>query len=131
MSWEVFLLKTPTNRERDLSEVTEASAMPCWRVLRDMLYCRFPDLISGYAQLDDTIHFPFLSSPDYVLEFNLGVDSADEPLTGIMFSRPACGERWAYPLRFLCELLDARIVDCSGGDFWDWDNLPGWIASGL
>ena len=131
MSWEVFLLKTPTNRERDLGEVKDAAAMPCWRELKTMLRTRFPDLASGYAALDEGIDFPFLSSPDYTLEFNLGVESEDEPLTGIMFSRPGSGKRWAYPLKFLCELLDARIVDCSGGDFWDWDNLPDWIARGL
>ena len=131
MSWDVYLLKTPTNREKDLSEVTEAAPMPCWRELRQMLRCRFPDLISGYAQLESGIQFPVLSSPDYLLEFNLAVDSEEEPLTGIMFHRPGCGERWAYPLKFLCDLLDARIIDCGGGDFWDWDHLPGWIAKGL
>lgn len=131
MSYEVYLIKTPTNREKDLSEVTEAAPMPCWRELKGLLRGRFPDLISGYATLDEGIEFPILSSPDYALEFNLAVDSEDEPLTGIMFSRPSCGERWAYPLKFLCDLLDARIVDCGGGDFWDWDNLPDWIAEGL
>ena len=131
MSYEVFLLKTPTNQEKDLSEVTEPAPMPCWRELRKMLYCRFPDLICGYARLDDGINFPILSSPDYALEFNLAVESEDEPLTCIMFSRPGCGERWSYRLKFLCDLLDARIMDCSSGDFWDWDNLPDWIKAGL
>ena len=72
-----------------------------------------------------------LRSPDYALEFNLAVESEDEPLTGILFNRPGFGSRWAYPLKFLCEQLDARIIDCGGGDFWDWENLPDWIASGL
>ena len=131
MSWDVYLLKTETNREADLSEITEVAPMPCWRELKQILRCRFPDLISGYAHLDEGIHFPVLRSPDYALEFNLAVESEDEPLTGILFNRPGFGSHWAYPLKFLCELLDARIIDCGGGDFWDWENLPDWIASGL
>lgn len=131
MSWDVYLLKTETNRETDLSEITEVAPMPCWRELKQILRCRFPDLISGYAHLDEGIHFPVLRSPDYALEFNLAAESEDEPLTGILFNRPGFGSRWAYPLKFLCELLDARIIDCGGGDFWDWENLPDWIASGL
>lgn len=131
MSYEVYLMKTATNQEKDLSEIEDAEPMPCWRELKQMLRCRFPDLISGYARLDEGIDFPILSSPDYALEFNLAVDSEDEPLTGILFSRPGVGERWAYPLKFLCELLDARIVDCGEGDFWDWDHLPDWIKDHL
>ena len=131
MSWDVYLMKTASNREKDLEEVMEVVPMPCWRELKTMLHGRFPDLISGYAHLDEGIWFPVLSSPDYALEFNLAVDSEDEPLTGIMFSRPGMGERWAYPLKFLCQLLDARIVDCGDGDFWDWQNLPDWIGDHL
>ena len=131
MSWDVYLLKTEPNREADLSEIAEVAPMPCWRELKQILRCRFPDLISGYAHLDEGIHFPVLSSPDYALEFNLAVENEDEPLTGILFNRPGFGSRWAYPLKFLCEQLDARIIDCGGGDFWDWENLPDWIASGL
>ncbi len=131
MSWEVYMIKTATNQEKDLSEIEAAEPMPCWRELRELLQCRFPDLISGYAHLEHGISFPVLSSPDYALEFNLAVDSEEEPIMGVMFSRPGCGERWAYPLKFLCGLLDARIVDCGSGDFWDWDNLPDWIAAGL
>ena len=131
MSYEVYLMKTATNQEKDLSEIKDVEPMPCWRELKQMLRCRFPDLISGYARLDEGIDFPILSSPDYALEFNLAVDSEDEPLTGIMFSRPGMGERWAYPLKFLCELLDARIVDCGDGDFWDWKRLPDWIKDHL
>ena len=132
MSWEVFLLKTPTNRERDLGEVQEAAPFPCWRELRALLEREFPDLRSGAATLDRGISFPFLARPgQYALEFNLGVDSEEEPIQGILFSRPGCGERWAYPLKFLCELLDARVVDCGSGEFWDFDHLPDWIAEAL
>ena len=110
MGWEVFLLKTPTNRERDLGEVQEAVAFPCWQELWALLEREFPDLRSGAATLDRCISFPVLARPgQYALEFNLGVDSEEEPIQGVMFSRPDFGARWAYPLKFLCELLDARI----------------------
>ena len=136
MGWELFLLKTPTNTERDLSQVTEAAPMPCWEELRTLLYERCPELREGYAVLEEQASFPVWSAPaqgpdrgrDYALEFNLGTDDPREPLTGILFNRPGGGRRWLYPLKLLCTLLDARIVDCGGGDFWDWDHLPdpGW-----
>lgn len=133
MSWEIYLMKTPTNKEDYLSQVTETVSLPCWRELRDSLNRTFPDLISGYAKLDQGCYFPFLSSPDYNLEFNLGTASDGEalPIDGILFRNPGYGKRWAYPLKFLCSLLEARIVDCGSGEFWNWENLPKWIADGL
>ncbi len=131
MSGDVFLIKTPSNQEADLLQIVDTVPLPCWRELRQMLYSHFPDLRSGYARLDDGIHFPVLSSPDYALEFNLAAENEDEPLTVIMFNCLGVGNRWAYPLKFLCGLLDARIVDCGSFEFWDWNHLPDWIAEGL
>ena len=65
MSWEVYMLKTATNQEKDLSEIEAVEPMPSWRELKAMLHARFPDLASGRAVLDEGISFPFLSSPDY------------------------------------------------------------------
>ena len=111
MSWEVAMIRTKTNREAALDAITSENIIPFKQTeIADEIKKISAELGTLY-ECDD-LSWQYLSSDNWVIEFNVGKGAETECVTLIIW-----GDEPKELYAVLIDDLNTRLVDCSTGEF--------------
>lgn len=122
MGYEVFLVKTQTNKE-PFEEISQPVPFPDHQELFGCIRTRF----SGLDNSDPSWVILYgEGSDDFTMELNIG--KPGKPIECIMVIRPA-GRDGIWAVRELCRMLQCRAWDGEGE--LDFENPKGWLKEAL